>query len=100
MTNIKAFLEKHYVLKRFLRVFLNAFLVTGFTFVETFGGVQNIISSFQKSIGDGFSSLGTIFLLPLIMASTTGGLAAIAKYIRDNYQDYKSKILKLVGNIF
>lgn len=104
MKKIKNFLEKHqnfkYALRRFLKIFLNAFLVTGFTFIESFDGGKTILLAFQKDIGSGFVAVWYSLIGPFLLSSSIAGIAAVAKYIRSIYPEIKSKLLKLVADIF
>lgn len=85
-------------LKRFLKVFLSAFLTTGFAFVQMFGGGQTIIDGFKISIGNGFNTLLIVFFLPLICSCTTAGFCALAKFFRTG--DYQNKIINFIINLF
>lgn len=104
MKKIREFLNKHqnfkYALKRFLKIFLNAFLITGFAFIESFDGSKEIINAFKENIGSGILSIWYLLFGPLLLSSSIAGIAAIAKYLRSIYPEIENKLLKFIANIF
>ena len=93
-------LELKQAIKRFARIFLSSFIFTGLGFIEMFGGWGLIMNGFKSSFKDGFTIIFATLLMPLIIASCSAGLNAVAKVLRSEKITYRNKIEQLISKLF